>query len=118
MKWWFLPALLILAGCYQRSSPNPKVRVAASHVSQSSHSAAAAKDSIAIEEQNRHGEWMVKTFYALKQMGFNYKKTWIYIDSATKTIYRDSIPNWYQMLKQQTDSSIREKKRYKRVSIV
>jgi hypothetical protein len=118
MKWWFFPVLLMLAGCYQRSSSEPKMRVAASHIDQASHTASAAKDSIVIEEQNKHGEWMVKTYYALKQMGYNYKKTWIYIDSATRTIYRDSIPAWYQMLKQQTDSSIRDKKRYKRVPIM
>jgi hypothetical protein len=118
MKWLSIPVVLILAGCFERSSSDPKVKVAGTHVDQASHAAAAVKDSIAIEEQNRHGEWMVKTYYALKQMGYNYKKTWGYIDSATNTIYRDSIPAWYYRLKQQTDSSIKDKKRYRRVPIV
>ena len=114
MKWLALIPLIILAGC-THSTNDREVKVAGCHIDQSSYAATANTDSLVIEEQNRHGEWMVKTFYSLKQLGYNYKKTWGYIDSATKSIYNDSIPQWYANLKQQTDSSIRGKKIYRRV---
>ena len=117
MRPFFIFLVIVLTSCHQRS-PEVRVKVAAVHVDQSSHNANFNRDSLEIEEQNRHGEWMVKTFYSLKQMGLNYKKAWLYIDSATKSVYKDTIPHWYQTLKQQTDSSMRDKKRYKRIPIM
>jgi hypothetical protein len=118
MRSLFIFLIIIFVSCRQNSPADRKVKVAAVHMEQSSHNATANRDSIEIEEQNRHGEWMVRTFYSLKQMGLNYKKSWIYIDSATKSIYKDSIPHWYGMLKQQTANSMRDKKRYKRTPIM
>jgi hypothetical protein len=118
MRSFFILLVILFVSCRQKSPDPAKVKVAAVHIEQSSHNANANRDSLEIEEQNRHGEWMVRTFYNLKQMGLNYKKAWIYIDSATKSIYRDSIPRWYGILKQQTDSSMRDKKLYKRIPIM
>ena len=117
MKRLVLFPLIVLAGCIH-SSNERESKVAGVHTDQSSYNAEAIKDSLMIEEQNRFGEWMVKTYYELKQLGYNYKKTWKYIDSATRSIYMDSVPHWYVELKQQTDSSIRGKKLYRRVPIM
>ena len=116
MKFWLFVIFLALAACKQQSSGDVHVKIAAIHKDQNSHEATG--DSLLLEEKNRYGEWIVKTFYELRQIGYNYKKTWIYIDSATKTIYRDSVPLWYLVLKQRTDSSIRDKKKYRRVPII
>ena len=118
MKRLVLFPLIVLAGCVHNATKEQEPKVAGIHVDQASYNASAVKDSLMVEEQSRHGEWMVKTYYALKQLGYNYKKTWSYIDSATKSIYRDSVPHWYQVLKHQTDSSIRDKKLYRRVPIM
>jgi hypothetical protein len=117
MKRLALISLIVLAGCVHSSSNDREPRIAGCHIDQASYTAAANTDSLTLEEQNRHGEWMVKTFYSLKQIGYSAKRTWIYIDSATRSIYNDSIPHWYADLKKQTDSSIRDKKIYRRVPL-
>src|SRR5690349_11365891 len=107
MKGLALIIMIVLAGCVHKSPNDQEPKVAGSHTDQASYTASANTDSILLEEQNHHGEWMIKTFYSLKQLGYNYKKTWHYIDSATRSIYNGATPLWYAELKFQTDSSIR-----------
>ena len=106
----------LLAACKQQPSGEGQVKIAGIHQDQSNHEANG--DSLLLEEQNQTGEWMVKTFYELRQLGYNSKRAWTYIDSATKANYRDSLPHWYPELKQRTDSLMRDKKKYKRVPII
>ncbi len=75
-------------------------------------------DSLLMEEQDRYNLWMRKTYYALRHEGHSNKKTWLYIDSLTKQMYKDSVPHWYVRMKRESDSTIKVKNRYKRIRIV
>jgi|GEM_PF-6078912 len=89
-----------------------KVKVASARQNQ------LAKDSSDISTLHEYSVWLTKTWYSLKHEGYSNKKAWLFIDSATRVMFKGVVPRWYEKFKQESDSLMKEKNRYKRVRIV
>ena len=117
MKWLILiTAAFFFVSC-NRDSRSGDVKVAGVNQAVTADVLTRA-DSLKLLEQEAFTVWLTQTYYALKHSGLSNKKAWLYIDSATRTKYNDSIPSWYPQLRQESDSLIREKNKYKRKRIV
>jgi hypothetical protein len=116
MKRLVIIGLIFLFSCKQESK-DAGMRIAGMEQKTNPVSYSRA-DSLQMEEQDRYNLWMRKTYYALRHEGHSNKKAWLYIDSLTKQMYKDSVPHWYARMKRESDSTIKVKNRYKRIRIV
>lgn len=115
MKWFPIVLLVLFVSCKRETQD--KVRVAGLN-RQISASQVRITESLFSDEQFQFEQWMNKTYYALRHEGLSNKKTWLQIDSLTRARYKGALPPWYQILKQESDSLMKEKTRYKRVRLV
>ena len=114
MKRFLFPLLLMFA-C-NRQPDKASVRVAG--MKKEAQTVPAGADSLLFYEQDKHNLWITQTFYGLKHKGYSTKNAWLYIDSASRAMYKGILPPWYEKMKRETDSLIKEKNKYKRVRIV
>ena len=115
MKLILIATLLFLLSC--QSHDNDPVRVAGVK-KETKTEIPVHQDSQLMQEQDIFSLWLTKTYYALKHDGLSNKKAWLQIDSLTKLKYKGAFPYWYPKLKQESDSLMKEKNKYKRVRIV
>jgi len=108
----FIVPLLILIACNGKG-PRFGARVAGV-----SSAVLTGKDSLFSKEIDAFNLWFTQKYHELKHNGYSNKNAWLFIDSATKMRYQGRLPEWYPRVKQETDSLMKEKSRYKRVRIV
>jgi hypothetical protein len=118
MKLFLYNALIVFLLSCQNKKQDTEVKIASASQETGDSSISLTPDSSVSEERSNYDLWLTQTFYSLRTQGLSPKKTWLYIDSLTKSMYKGIVPRWYQGLKQDFDSTVRQKNIHKRKPII